>query len=244
MRKIMFICMALVLALGIGGVGYATWSQTLTITEEVNTGTFCIGVRDVGTNDGGPALGEEYPVGSGIYGTLHPASASEGFEDPGYTKNVAAARSEDGVWKCEHENEQFYHDVTETIVNAYPSYSCNITLEFANCGTVPGIVESVTPSMVEDNDGLFAHVEVTNWEIRDDIGDVWDSGTGLTDLEDSLQGYQLDPCDVMRVELTKHILQWVDANEDGVEDPDEICPQGAYLKMTEDVKWVQWNVMP
>lgn len=236
MKKIGLIALALVLALGALGAAYATWSQTLTITEEVNTGTFIVGVRDVGTNDGGPALGETY---KGVVGILHPESPpTDGKEDPGYSKNVAAARSVDGEEKCMHEGTQYFHDVTETIVNAYPSYSCTITLEFANCGTVPAIVESVIPGPVTDPDGLFPYVEITSWEIRDDGGSVWKSGSGLTALEAALQGYQLDPCDVMQVDITKHIIQEIG------DDPPVLCPQDATMTMTEDVKWVQWNVTP
>jgi len=42
MKKIGLICLAVVLAVGAIGFGYANWSQTLTITEEVNTGDFCL----------------------------------------------------------------------------------------------------------------------------------------------------------------------------------------------------------
>jgi len=226
MKKIGIICLVLVMALGALGVGYATWSQTLTITEEVNTGKFCVGIRDAGTDDDGPALTE---TGGVLYPIDEPA---DGTLDPGYLKNVAAAHSTDGVLKCEHETVEFFEDVTETIVNAYPSYSCTITLEFANCGTVPAIVESVTPTMVSDADGLFDYVEITSWVIYDDLGNEWGSGTGLTALEAALQGYQLDPCDVMSVDITKHIIQEIG----GV-----LCPEEATMTMTEDVKWIQWN---
>lgn len=228
MKKVGFICLALILALGALGVGYATWSQELIITEEVNTGSFVIGVRDVETNDPGPALSEPG-------GEVYPASASEGTRDPGYEKNVGAAYSENGEYKCTHEGIDFYHDVTETIVNAYPSYSCTITLEFANCGSVPGIVESVTPEMISDPDGLYKFVEITAWEIFNDDGSTFDSGSGIDDLELALQGYQLDPCDVMRIDITKHILQDVGADE---------CPQLATTSMKETVKWIQWNMAP
>ncbi len=65
MKKLVLICLALVMALGALGLGYAHWSQTLTITEVVNTGKFCVGIRDVGTNDSGPSLrdgGLLYPL--------------------------------------------------------------------------------------------------------------------------------------------------------------------------------------
>ena len=39
MKKIGLLCLALVLALGTLGVGYAMWSDTITITGTVNTGS-------------------------------------------------------------------------------------------------------------------------------------------------------------------------------------------------------------
>jgi len=242
MKKIGIICLMLVLALGAMGVGYATWSQTLTITEEVNTGTFQVGVRDMGTNDDGPALGETWPAG-GTVGKLYPEnSPTDGTLDPGYTKNVGAAHSEQGVEKFKHEEVQYYHDVTETIVNAYPSYSCNITLQFANGGTVPANGVSLIKTVGTDTAGLAPFVEITGWEIRDDSNAYVDSGVTIADLNTAIQAYQLDPCNIMQLDLNKHIMQWVDANDDQVEDPDEICPQGASVTFTETIKWQQWNV--
>jgi hypothetical protein len=40
MKKLGIICLTLVVALGLMGVGYAQWQQTLTVTGSVSTGTF------------------------------------------------------------------------------------------------------------------------------------------------------------------------------------------------------------
>ena len=236
MKKIGFICLALVFALGALGVGFATWSQTLTITEEVNTGEFCVGILDVGTDDPPPALSDDD-------GVLYPATAAEGTRDPGYTKNVASALSENIDFKCEHEGTDYYHEVKETITNGYPSYTCTITLEFANCGTVPAKGFTVTKVVPAggDPDGLADYVEITGWVMRNDAGDEVDSGETVAELETALQAYQLDPCDKMQLDITKHIIQWFDINEDGVEDADEICPQNATVTFVEEITWVQWN---
>ena len=42
MKKIGLICLVLVLAMGMLGAAYASWSQTLTIKEDVYTGEFCM----------------------------------------------------------------------------------------------------------------------------------------------------------------------------------------------------------
>ena len=227
MKKIGLICLAVVLAVGAIGFGYANWSQTLTITEEVNTGDFCVGIRDVGTNDEGPSLadgGELYPDPD------YPET--EGTVDPGYTKNVGSANSVNGTYKCTHEDVDFYEDVTETITNAYPSYRCTITLEFANCGSVPAKGQSFTKATTNDPDGLAQFVVIEGWEIFDDAGGSVTTGVTVAELETALQAYQLDPCDTMTLTITKHILQ----------DVGEVtCPELGTCTFVETVTWVQWN---
>ena len=225
MKKIGLISLVLVLTMGLLGAAYASWSQTLLITEEVSTGEFCVGIRDVGTNDPGPALNE-------AGGMLYPTTSANGTIDPGYAKNVAAAESTNGVYKCEHETVDFYEDVTETITNGYPSYSCNITLEFANCGTVPAKGVSVNRTIDSDPDGLAKFVEITSWEIFDDGDASVASGVTVSALETAIQAYQLDPCDTMKLVIAKHILQDVGNDE---------CPQNGTCSFVENVKWVQWN---
>ena len=243
MKKIGLLVMVMVLAMGLLGVAFATWSQTLTITEEVNTGTFKVGVRDMGTNDDGPALGETWPAGGSV-GILYPTnSPTDGTLDPGYSKNVGAAHSEQGAEKFMHEEVQYYHDVTETIVNAYPSYSCNITLQFANGGTVPANGVSLIKTVGTDPNNLAPFVEITGWVIRDDTNAFVAKGTTVAALDTAIQAYQLDPCDIMQLDLVKHILQDVDLNDDGdTEDEGEECPQGASVTFTETILWQQWNV--
>jgi hypothetical protein len=121
--------------------------------------------------------------------------------------------------------------VTETIVNAYPSYSATITLVFANNGTVPVKAEEVliVPGL------LTEFVEVTAWEIRDADG-VYAFGSGLQALADALQGYQLDPCNTVEVDITKHVLQ--NGATSG-----ELLPMDATITLSETVKWTQWNMV-
>ena len=235
MKKIGFICLALVFALGALGVGFATWSQTLTIEEEVNTGEFCVGILDVGTDDPPPALNE-------AGGMLYPADSTEGTLDPGYTKNVASAESENIDEKCIHEDTQYYHKVKETITNGYPSYTCTIELRFANCGTVPAKGSTVTKVVAPggDPDGLAEFVEITGWNLVDEAGTSV-TGTTVAELEAALQAFQLDPCDTVTLFITKHIIQWIDTDGDTVEDADEICPQNATATFVEEITWVQWN---
>jgi hypothetical protein len=228
MKKIGIVALVLVLALGAIGVGYAHWSQTLKITEEVNTGKFCVGILDIGTDDPGPSLADG--------GLVYPTVPAEGTVDPGYTKNVASADSYNvGDVKCTHEGVDFYHEVREVIKNAYPSYRSTIFLLFANCGTVPakgsgGFVQKV----VSDPMGLAPYVEFEYWEMQDDTG-VVASGSTVAELDAALKAYQLDPCNRLWLIITKHITQQIG---------DVMAPQEATVVFEETVVWNQWNYIP
>jgi predicted ribosomally synthesized peptide with SipW-like signal peptide len=51
MKKMGFIILAVVLALGALGAGYAAWSQTLTINGSVSTGTYDVVFQNLGTSE-------------------------------------------------------------------------------------------------------------------------------------------------------------------------------------------------
>lgn len=137
MKKLGFIALALVLALGVLGVGFALWSQQLTITGTVDTGTLLVGIRDTGTNDPPPDLVT-------LPGKVYPQSAAEGTIDEGYDKNVAAIESIQGEYKFTKDDVKYYHNITYKITNAYPCYTGTGTFAVANGGTIPVKVESIT----------------------------------------------------------------------------------------------------
>ena len=122
--------------------------------------------------------------------------------------------------------------MTETIVNAYPSYSATITLEFANCGTVPVKCSAFIIDAGPDS----GFIEITNWVIRNDDGTTYDTGSGLTALAGALYAYQIDPCNRVQVDITKHVLQ-------NHSDTDELLPENATIVITETVTWTQWNMV-
>ncbi|GAI88098.1 unnamed protein product, partial [marine sediment metagenome] len=64
MKKLGLLCLTLVLALGTLGVGYAMWSDTLTITGDVNTGEFIVVFDSQYDNDDSQQLdpSEERPL--------------------------------------------------------------------------------------------------------------------------------------------------------------------------------------
>jgi hypothetical protein len=215
MKKIGLLCLALVLALGTLGIGYATWSANVTIEQTIETGSLIVGVRDVGTNDD---------------------EVGDTGADPGQPegKNVASCNSTNvvGTEICLKGQTQYYTEVEEVIENAYPCYSCNITYEFANCGTIPAKLKDWNTT-VDATSNMCDWVELTGWWLTD--GDTNPSGTTQASLMTALQAVQIHGCENITLTITKHIMQ--DHPTLGE------CPMNGYCKMTHEAKWVQFNMI-
>lgn len=137
MKKIGLLCLALVLALGTLGVGYAAWIDTIYIEGTVTTGSLCWIFADCDLMD------EDQPTNpGGDYPTATPdPTCNDGFEfEPGegyfwdLDKNVgwgAQNISADGKI------------LTVTLNNTYPSYFNELTFYVYNCGTIPLKVDHV-----------------------------------------------------------------------------------------------------
>jgi len=223
MKKMGLLCLALVLALGTIGVGYATWSANVTVEQTVKTGNFQVGVADLGTNDSntGCEIGEDGPC-----------------NDPGYNKHVATCTSMNisGDDDFVLDDTTYYSKVKETIINGYPCYSCNVTFEFANIGTIPAKLKSWTTTIVEDEQGLCGCIELKSWQLTKPDGTVV-PGTGMTALENALKELQLHENDTFQLIIEKHIVQDCPDGQGGTYE----APQGANCTMIHEAKWVQWN---
>jgi predicted ribosomally synthesized peptide with SipW-like signal peptide len=153
-KKLGFIALALVLALGVLGVGFALWSQQLTITGTVDTGTLLVGIRDNGTNDPPPDLvsgGVVYPQNSPVDGTI----------DEGYDKNVGAIESINGTYKFTKDQVDYYHDITYHITNAYPCYTGTGFFAVANGGTIPVKCKTITVTGGDINEVTYMFSGIT-----------------------------------------------------------------------------------
>ena len=161
MKKIGLLCLALVLALGTLGVGYAMWTDTVLIDGEVTTGDLILGVVDVETND--PDNGTADPQ-------CPPGDNREG-------KDVAYFTSVNGEPKAGCNG--YYASITETFNHVYPWYGPSVTVRVANCGSVPLRITGMTCTSFSGTD-LTPWMSFT-WIIYDEFGAVYSSSSGNWD---------------------------------------------------------------
>ena len=273
--KLGIVFLGVVVALAGAGVGYALWFQDLVIEGVIETGEFCVGIRDDGTGDPGDHFkadgtgGELYPQGEypspprildvlgGTLGTWDLNYLEGPFVDNSEGKNIGETEStNDGDIKCTHETIDYYHGITETILNAYPYYQTWIAITFANCGTVPAMINSGGWDV--DDDPAFTNL--MPWVMVDEIylvkdyhelgwdnADSWYGNIPLADME-GFQ-YQLDPCDTITFIILFHFEEFADYDGDGSYDDDgpdgdsdpDLLPQLARMEFTYNIQWAQWN---
>jgi hypothetical protein len=216
MKKVGLLLLVLVLALGATGVGFAKWSQTLTIDGIVETGELTVGIRDVAVFDQGP----------------DPA-APPGHNEEG--KDVAVHESINGEYKCTHTTwGDFYHGVIETIYNAYPYYKSGTVIEFANCGTIPAKIDTVTMQVIDGNPVILDYLEVAEWEVYLNDGSIG-MGVGKADLEAFLANFQLHPCEKLTLVVMFYFIEEIET---------ELLPQMDYVVFQWMITWSQWNEVP
>jgi hypothetical protein len=222
MKKIGLVCLALVLALGTLGVGFAHWSQTLYIDTTVNTGSFCIGFTEANSDDPAEEL-------------CNPGAIDDADRiDPGYDKNVA------GCWvelmdekDCCVPEKTAYEKMEITVCNAYPSYENTINFSLDNCGTVPAELTGFT---IVDINGTPVNILVA----IDEVYDVDFDDDGEFDMNLKLSGTtvtQIDPCNSEWFDLWMHF-------KDGVDEEGESTglQQDTTYTFDIEVETLQWNL--
>ena len=138
MKKTVGMFVALILALGMTGVAFAHWSQTLYISGTVETGELVVGFINIDDNDDGV--------------------------DPGYTKDVGDTVVELETWKGTHLENDLYETAVITITDAYPSYSVTVTVYVANGGTIPVNAYGITEPVITGD--LAPWVEILAYDIN------------------------------------------------------------------------------
>jgi len=194
MKKIGLLCLALVLALGALGVGYASWTDQITINGSVSTGEVCLCIEEVGAL----ATFTSDPCDTGIKDANGLYSSCDGgipvFSNlqPDEPKDVACT---DVIWvDC---------DTLEVVVtNGYPYYAAAVDLSVCNCGTVPVKLWKVT---ISDDSGNSADFYDDPAEICLDIDDDGEYDM-IIDWGDSW-GNQREPDDCYDLSFAFVLLQ-------------------------------------
>lgn len=253
MKKILFISMALVLALGTLGLGYSMWTSSAIINGKITTGNVQIGIVDLGTNDPSTTIPSYDPLCDpvsleyyGVPGTT-PYTGPETI-DP---KDVASADSANGT---EVGSSGYYSSITENITNAYPGYAPTSTIEIASSGSVP-VKIGIDISQVSGTNDLSPWMDLS-WTISG-TGAVADGIDGssfgsFADLFHVLQGAQIDQGQTIKVVYTTRFAEvnpfpfWDATNifTPGNLQYDvgaETMPQGLTDQFTITVTGAQWN---
>jgi hypothetical protein len=196
MKKLIIISLALVLALGATGVGYAHWSQTLTINEVVETGSFCIEFT-------GPAyMVDTYapPDGDVLQGP------PDWNADPGFL-NVAQTDKNVGWGEIELTDpvDSHYTGIRVTLHDVYPGYYNHAYYVIHNCGTIPAWLPKI---IIKDCAG-----EVVGEITADGQKKTLDlDGNGTADFQ-ILYGnhigrnFQYNPCERIDISFEMLVLQ-------------------------------------
>ena len=215
MKKIGLLCLALVLALGTLGIGYAAWIDTIYIDGTVTTGSLCWEFTSCSmadeippTNPGGDAGVPEY---------LADYTCMDGFVGQNFwrlDKNVgwgAQNISADGK------------TLTVTLNNAYPCYFNMLSFYVHNCGTVPLKVDHIVINGLNVSSGIPLVLYDFNGDGAYDFEIEWKDNWGV----------QIDPCDASwEFSFWMHVLQPCPQS------------QLDTLTFTIEIVAVQWNEYP
>jgi hypothetical protein len=213
MKKIGLLALALVLALGAVGVGYAHWLDTVYINQTVETGDVKVGVFGVADK-----LGDEKNVVGLNVTHANLKWPKEIRAVPGGTLTLPAPLP--GPY-------DFYESVTVDITNYYPSVSVREDFYIGNAGSIP--VHLWVTLTVNDPDGVYDHLTISwvKYLIKADgtitaeasgigkatVGGSPD-GAELGAIRDALEGQQLHQCDTVLLWVDKHLQQEAPQNSE------------------------------
>jgi len=161
MKKIgLIICLAVVLTLGIGGVGFGWWSETLDIGQNpITTGefnvTFCNGppiwydsncggryfLRGVISND--DAVNYEALWCNGEFRCPVNPDPDDNGGDPTAHQNMGVGVNRIENMASTTASGDGTRTITVSISNAYPSYYATIFFSIRNWGSIPAKVQSI-----------------------------------------------------------------------------------------------------
>ena len=223
MKKFGLLCLAIVLALGTLGVGYAAWTDQIMINGTVGTGSVCLsfdsGAGEVVCTNPPPDAIDDYPDFNWS-GWIPTASTLIRSCPPGYNFDSIYCVDKDVASVTVVEVLDADDNIVEllvTIHNAYPHFLGDVSFWICNCGTVPIILGE--PIITQSPYLLIVY--------GDNIG------------------AQLHPGDCVEISFKIGVVQHMgydDAGEWVVDHPDKpLTPMDDTLSFTITIPATQWN---
>jgi len=217
MKKIGLICLAVVLAVGAIGFGYANWTDTVVVEENVATGNVCVEFQYPLT------FTDPFPP---------PTPTPDWTCDPVTMNNVRPVAPPKNVgWGegiyVDTDADTYYDTLQVTLHDVYPCYYNHVDFWVHNCGTIPVILTKVTI-----DDGTTTQDITANGVYYLDL-----NGNGIDDFEikwGNHLGAQFEPCDDADISFGMHMLQ--------DDDPPDMQGQSYTFYLT--LHFVQWNMVP
>jgi hypothetical protein len=127
MKKLGILCLTLVLALAGMGVGYAHWSQTLKITEEVTSGKFCM------------EFDVPWMIDTSAPPPVFPGDPPDYNAEPNFVRVYQVDK--DVGWgevvMTDPFDDPHYAGLKITLHDVYPGYYNHAYYVIHNCGTIP-----------------------------------------------------------------------------------------------------------
>jgi hypothetical protein len=200
MKKIGLICMALVMALGIAGVGYASWTDTLYIDGTVETGDVDLDIKYL-SQTWIYKVHEQVIPGDDFFwwhGWGTPNLVVEGPSDN--ADHYQLISSANGTINTQTQT------ITCEFDNLMPCQFYMIDWLFHYTGSIPARLSvnitsqtGIVPALISNN---YMGVEAYNWTCGDTPG-----GTGCMGSAVTVEGLQVHDCDWYIMKVWIHIPQ-------------------------------------
>ena len=214
MRKIGLLCLALVLALGALGVGFAAWTDELYIEGTVNTGDVDLTVEDYS----GTWVVKWYPHG---YGYFHGWLDEKPDVSSGEGEMVAWAEARPGV--------DAKADIVIEFKNIFPGQPFMADFLLHYDGSIPArLFADITPGGDDDEAILAPYVTIKVWKLVGYIPGEDDIHTFLIDANLVDIGVQVHKCDYILVKMI-------------IELPQEDSLMGLEGSFEARIQAIQWN---
>jgi predicted ribosomally synthesized peptide with SipW-like signal peptide len=215
MKKIGLLMLALVIALGALGIGYAKWSDTVVVNGSINTGTVCFSFEPGTFDEVGGCPDKNWTTWEELTSS-HIVSCPPGYSFFGI-HNVDKCVADVSITPNYDANHINIESLTVTINNAYPFFLTDISFYLCNCGTIP--IKINAPTIVQNPSLLIQY--------GDNIG---------------VQIHPRECVEVsMKIGVTEHVGHYVNDVWETNDPSMPLTGQGVPLSFTVSVSAVQYN---